>query len=343
MMHFPAAALYGMSAGLLGAGAGAVPSTPSLAGLLPTAPNPPAVPGAAAAGDTGSSAAWLQVNQSLIMKYLLHQKYFLIQKLCFDKNVFQHKHILQVASQLAVQDYLTRVQAAVRDPAQYAALQAQLPAGLIPGHELLSTKQTKKPEAGRGGKKAAGKKASDKSKGNPKNIFDHLKLPSDTEIVKSTGSSVQSKSKAVDSKSENSNVSIPNIPPGLTIERKKPGRKPLDPNYHVPSSGPMIDRVEITKIPVQTNGSSNHGAAAAPLDMSKARPAEEEGDAPLNLSMKAVADQEASSCEPPALTIKRKSSMDRESSAASTIPSDYYACEFLNIYLNLKCSTLFGV
>ena len=62
MMHFPAAALYGMSAGLLGAGAGAVPSAPSLAGLLPTAPNPPAVPGGAATGDTGSSAAWLQVN-----------------------------------------------------------------------------------------------------------------------------------------------------------------------------------------------------------------------------------------------------------------------------------------
>ena len=74
MMHFPSAALYGMSAGLLGAGAGAVPSAPSLAGLLPTAPNPPAVPGGAATGDTGSSAAWLQVNQSLLIKYFLDQK-----------------------------------------------------------------------------------------------------------------------------------------------------------------------------------------------------------------------------------------------------------------------------
>ena len=159
------------------------------------------------------------------------------------------------AGQLAVQDYLSRVGAAARDPAHFAALQAQALA--------------------QGGSKHR--------KASSENNLQHLKLPSDTEIVKSVAGSQGGSQggRAKPAVSEISSVSIPNIPPGLTIERKKPGRKPLEANYHLPSSGQVIDRVEITKIPL-ANGSSS-----APLDMSsKARPAESEGEAPLNLSMK---------------------------------------------------------
>ena len=270
-----------MSTGLYGSSS--VPNS-ALASLLPTAPAPPL--GEGAVGEAGGGAAWLQM----------------------------------AASQLAVQDYISRVQAAAREPAQLAALQAGA-ASLIPGYEHLLTgnKGSKSKKAGEGG---AGKNTS-----GAMNILENLKLPSDTEIVKSVGSGVTNKNKLVESRSENSvpgSVSIPNIPPGLTIERKKPGRKPLDPNYHIPSSGQMIDKVEITKIPL-SNGS---GSSPAPLDMSRGRvEAGEAGDAPLNLSMKADSD---SACEPPALTIKRKSSVergDRTSTAPGNIPSNYYACE----------------
>ena len=229
---------------------------------------------------------------------------------------------LQMASQLAVQDYLTRVQAASRDPSQFAALQAQ---GLLPGYDLLTK-----------GSKATRRKSNDARPSNKgsQNIFENLKLPSDTEIVKSVGSSVSSKNKIVDSKtSDQSPVSIPNIPPGLTIERKKPGRKPLDPNYHVTSSGPLVDKVEITKIPM-SNGSSNHNNAA-PLDMSKGSKSssQDDGDAPLNLSMKSESDNS----EPPALTIKRKSSMEQDLlsnfTSSAKIPSDYYACKFKMVFV----------
>ena len=87
-----------MSAGLYGmpgGGGGGSAAASSLASLLPTAPAPTG--GGPGAGDSSSSAAWLQM-----------------------------------ASQLAVTDYLTRVQAASRDPGQYAALQAQ---GLSSGCE----------------------------------------------------------------------------------------------------------------------------------------------------------------------------------------------------------------
>ena len=118
---------------------------------------------------------------------------------------------LHMASQLAVQDYLSRVQAAAHDPAQ-------------PGGQ-------------------AGKARKHHSDGD--SSFQHLKLPSDTEIVP-TGANSRTKSTELESSSVPS-VSIPNIPPGLTIERKKPGRKPLDPNYHLASSGQVIDRVEFRK------------------------------------------------------------------------------------------------
>ena len=182
------------------------------------------------------------------------------------------------AGQLAVQDYLSRVQAAAHDPAQ---------------------------TPGQGGK-------AKKHQSEGETSFQHLKLPSDTEIVP-TGATSRNKPE-LESSSVPS-VSIPNIPPGLTIERKKPGRKPLDPNYHLASSGQVIDRVEITKIPL-ANGSSG-----APLDMSsKARNSESnsaDGEAPLNLSMRSESET------PVSLTTKRK----EEDGARSKIPSDYYACK----------------
>ena len=188
------------------------------------------------------------------------------------------------AGQLAVQDYLSRVQAAAHDPAQ-------------PGGQ-------------------AGKARKHHSDGDTS--FQHLKLPSDTEIVP-TGANSRTKSTELESSSVPS-VSIPNIPPGLTIERKKPGRKPLDPNYHLASSGQVIDRVEITKIPL-ANGSS-----AAPLDMSsKARTSESssaDGEAPLNLSMRPESET------PVSLTTKRKEEAEKDGGQArSKIPSDYYACK----------------
>ena len=208
------------------------------------------------------------------------------------------------AGQLAVQDYLSRVGAAARDPAQYAALQAQA---------LAQGSQAGSQAGGPGGKhrKAGSEKSGAKSDQN----FQHLKLPSDTEIVKSVGGQA---ARAKGAESDSSSVSIPNIPPGLTIERKKPGRKPLEANYHLPSSGQVIDRVEITKIPL-ANGSSS-----APLDMSsKSRAAETEGEAPLNLSMKSDSDS------PLSLTTKRKDSTEKDGGfpASSKIPSDYYACK----------------
>ena len=203
---------------------------------------------------------------------------------------------LHMAGQLAVQDYLTRVQqAAARDPGQYSAL--------LPGpYDLLN----------QAGKSDGAVKS---SRGN--SILDNLKLPSDTEIVKNV-------------KDAGADSALPNIPPGLTIERKKPGRKPLDPNYHLPTNGPMIDKVEITKIPM-SNGSSNHHSA--PLDMSKSGAGgaggDNDADAPLNLSMKS----DAESCEPPALTVKRKKSVEKELlnnfPSNAKIPSDYYACKLI--------------
>ena len=217
------------------------------------------------------------------------------------------------AGQLAVQDYLSRVGAAARDPAQFAALQAQ---ALAEG-----SKHRKQQSSDKSGPRPESRPESRPDHHN----FQHLKLPSDTEIVKSVGtqgSQGGQAGRAKGAESDSSSVSIPNIPPGLTIERKKPGRKPLEANYHLPSSGQVIDRVEITKIPL-ANGSSS-GSSSAPLDMSsKSRPAETEGEAPLNLSMKSESES------PLSLTTKRKDSAEKDGGfpASSKIPSDYYACK----------------
>ena len=235
-----------------------------------------------------------------------------------------------MASQIAAQDYLTRIQQAARDPAQYAALQAQ---GILPGYDMLTQgSKARKPSENKNSQPAQAIRATS----TPTSMFDSLKLPSDTEIVRTVSSTVAANSgfrkKSVESSGYTGNSSshsspIPNIPAGLTIEKKKPGRKPMDANYHVHSSGQVIDRVEITKIPL-SNGT------AAPLDMSKhteSKPLDE--DAPLNLSMKSDSDN-ASVCDQPlSLTVKGKDKGGEKeaanfTSSASKIPSDYYACEY---------------
>lgn len=118
---------------------------------------------------------------------------------------------------------------------------------------------------------------------------------------------------------------LPQLPAGLTIEKKKPGRKPLDANYHVASSGNIIDRVEITKIPVSNTNGSYSG-----LDLT-ARSKERDDDcAPLNLSMKS----EDGDSEPPAHAVRetRRDSSYSSSfpAAASQLPSDYYASQALS-------------
>ena len=109
---------------------------------------------------------------------------------------------------------------------------------------------------------------------------------------------------------------LPQLPAGLTIEKKKPGRKPLDANYHVASSGNIIDRVEITKIPV--SGVNGTASSASPKG---------DDDAPLNLSMKSGGEEDD---QPLSLTKndKEKDLMSSYySSAAAKIPSEYYACK----------------
>ena len=123
-----------------------------------------------------------------------------------------------MASQLAAQEYLTRIQAAARDPQAYAALAAQ---GVLPNYEMLT-----------GGSKA------------------RLKLPNDTEIIKYTSSATGSKEPGSSSRGRKKTISLdpnlsnadyanlaanvssssndsspPSIPAGLTIERKRPGSK----------------------------------------------------------------------------------------------------------------------
>lgn len=194
-------------------------------------------------------------------------------------------------SQLAAQEYLSRIQAAARDPSAYASLMAQ---GVLPSYELLTQ-----------GSKAR-KEPVTPPTSSP--LFHSLKLPSDTEIVRRPAGSESSGS------SNSFRSSLPSLPPGLTIEKKKPGRKPLDPNYHVPSSGQLIDRVEITKIPA-SNGALDMRRGGA----KKEKEGEEEDDAPLNLSIRSgSADSAAGS-----------TSLER-STPTSRSSADYYASHALS-------------
>lgn len=91
---------------------------------------------------------------------------------------------------------------------------------------------------------------------------------------------------------------------GLTIERKRPGGTPSS------TASPIVDKVEITKIPVVPNNGTS-----SPRDFSFAKADDE---TPLNLSMKSSKD----SASP-----YTYGDMASISVAAKQIPSDYYACK----------------
>ena len=62
-----------------------------------------------------------------------------------------------MASQLAAQDYLSRLQSAARDPATYAALAAQ---GVLPNYEMLSQGSKSRSKGGLDGASSKGSRDS---------------------------------------------------------------------------------------------------------------------------------------------------------------------------------------
>ena len=128
-----------------------------------------------------------------------------------------------------------------------------------------------------------------------------------------------------------STTHIYNLILGLTIERKAPGQKYA--NKDRLSSSPMVDKVEITKIPVggsslTTNGSSsprldfyssssNKSSSNNVLDLSTSK---SRGDSPLNLSVKTSA---------ASVTRQKDASQlyHKDNNDGSQIPSEYYACK----------------
>ena len=120
---------------------------------------------------------------------------------------------------------------------------------------------------------------------------------------------------------------------GLTIERKTPGQKYA--NKDRMYSIPMVDKVEITKIPVggstsslSTNGtssprldfysSSTKSSSNNVLDLSTSN---SRGDSPLNLSVKTSA---------ASVTRNKDANLlySKTNNDGSKIPSEYYACKY---------------
>jgi len=118
-----------------------------------------------------------------------------------------------------------------------------------------------------------------------------------------------------------SGLSPPNIPAGLTIERKKPGKSDHD---HHRTSSPVVDKVEITKVPVSSNGvSQQREFSSKNLSTSSAGTS---ADAPLNLSLKT------------SMTTNSKDAFQSPSMSLSKIPSEYYACKLkTNLIDYLRC------
>lgn len=219
-----------------------------------------------------------------------------------------------MASQLAAQEYLLRLQAAARDPSAMAALAAQ---ASISG--LLSQTSSSSPKSA--------STATPPPKSSSPASFENLKLPSDTEIIKYTSSVSGSRNPGNSNRGRKKTISLehqenamanifgsfqtgqspPNIPAGLTIERKKPGRG----HDHHRTSSPVVDKVEITKVPISSNGVSHQREfTSKTLSTSSV-------DAPLNLSLKT----------------STNSNSDVFQNAASKIPSEYYACKCFDIAL----------
>ena len=135
-----------------------------------------------------------------------------------------------MAQQLAAQEYLTRLQTAARDPTAYAALAAQ---GILPNYEMLSqgSKGRSKTTSTTSISSAKTSNSSPTALNIPKsnsanNMLDHLRLPSDTEIIKYTSDTGNKNSVSLNSKqrkkkdfSDNNSSTLgfnaPIIPPGI--------------------------------------------------------------------------------------------------------------------------------
>ncbi len=221
------------------------------------------------------------------------------------------------ASQYAAQEYMARIQAATRDPAAYAVLAAQ---GVVPNYQMLSQ-----------GSKSSG--SGRKSTQSPS--LSSLKLPSDTEIIKYTSSVTGSKDPGSSNRGRKKTISLdsnlttsdyaalaanisgssnditPPIPAGLTIERKKKNSGSNE------RSSPMVDRVEITKIPV-SNGTSSPVPPASSNFKSSTPKAGTAVDSPLNLSMKSPMGSGSAD---------NSGIYTSKSIGGSKIPQEYYACK----------------
>ena len=236
-----------------------------------------------------------------------------------------------MASQLAAQEYLTRIQSATRDPAAYAALAAQ---GLVPNYEdfkrTSSTTGPKEP-----GNSTRGRKKTISLDPNLSNS-DYANLAN---VSNSSGESTP-----------------PTIPSCLTIERKRPGSK----NSSEDRASPAVDRVEITKIPSASNGSLSPfmPKSSTPKSSSSTVSGGSGGEAggALNLSTKSFAPPFMSS---PILEAAAAASASSEAGSSSTaaaslytsksiggskIPQEYYACEsFLTPLLSASTEAAFRV
>ena len=256
-------------------------------------------------------------------------------------------------TQLAVQDYLARAQAA----ATAAAVTPQAPPASaspqMPNYEQLLA--------------AAAASAGTPAAQSSPSTADSLRLPSDTEIIKYTSSSTGPKVPGTTNRGRKKTISLdpspavaavlaataaasaggsasstlvhPAIPPGLTIERKKTasggsggssggggGRKSS-------LSGDMVDRVEITKIPasvsvtpkdfVMPRSTDDSVSITTMSSLAAATGGASGGDGPLNLSLKPT----AASASASALTDYLTRAV--AGASGSHIPSEYYACECL--------------
>ena len=240
-----------------------------------------------------------------------------------------------MASQLAAQDYMTRLQqAAAADPTAYAALLAQ---GQMANYEVLA-KQAAAAAAKPSKKSASSARSSPSGCESP---LESLRLPSDTEIIKYTSSSTGPKVPGTTNRGRKKTISLdpstsgagngssgpssrgstPTIPQGLTIERKRPGRRSIDSDGGG-SSGRLlnlVDKVEITKVPVGANNGRNSPRGGF---LSRLNKTSTDSDPALNLSSKPTSAATISS-----IMSSSSSSPDYFGAANKKIPSDYYACK----------------
>lgn len=251
-----------------------------------------------------------------------------------------------MAQQLAAQDYLTRIQAATRDPNAFAALAAQ---GVLPNYEMLtqgSKSRTGKTAKGSSSTSSTGQgnssaRSSPSGTASP-SMLDSLRLPSDTEIIKYTSSSTGPRVPGTTNRGRKKTISLdpapngnghvssspPSIPPGLTIERKRPGSG-MSMHREQPAA---VDKVEITKVTPQIAAAQAAAIAerrsSSPRSDFNPKTVQEDRDfsGGLNLSMKPTAPATITTANSAAVSAAK----DLLGASASSIPAEYYACEYLD-------------